>query len=136
MIWPHIVSLKYLSYLSCDLSYPLLYFICVIMVSRYIYKCPLLPDSRLFTWAGYPANRIYGSYSILANKQTWRGWVYNRSMQKQVQVTCSWCRVRVYNCTPQPLLYTCAPRRIKSLSSESRHTILIFINLHVLCSDH
>ena len=24
-------------------------------------------------------------------KQTWRGWVYNRSMQKQVPVTCSWC---------------------------------------------
>ena len=34
---------------------------------RNTYKCPLLPDSRLFTWAGYPVNKIYGSYSILAN---------------------------------------------------------------------
>ena len=88
-IWPHIVSLKYLSYLSCDLSYPLLYFFCVIMVSRYIYKCPLLPDSRLFTWAGYPANIISDSYSILANmlSTNWN-FLYTRKTIKNVTYKC------------------------------------------------
>ena len=47
----------------------------------------------------------------IGKKQTWRGWVYNRSMQKQVQVTCSWCRVPVYTmyCTASCTLYTVLP---------------------------